>query len=671
MCEHLEVLLGEASSKVDAAIADLEVMSEAERHMAIFDWNDTAREYQLQECLHQLFERQADLTPEATAAVFEGRRLTYRQLDQMANSLAHLLTQRDIGPGCFVPMLIDRGFEVLVSMLAIMKAGAAFVPLDIYWPPTRLREVIDEIGCRVMLVDDKGQRQQGLSEVVSGNSILVEASTTPHMQQRVSADISSQSPIYVIYTSGSTGKAKGVVIGHRGITNRLEWMKEYFGEEAAQSVLQTTRHVYDSAVWQLFWPLMNGGKTVIPSAGRELSAEYLTGLIERERVTITDFVPSVFNTLVPEVVGSNEMKGRMKTLRSVIIGGEEISVATTYRYKQEYPGTKVVNLYGPTEASIGCISHVVTGEEGAVIPIGRPISNVQIVIVDEQKRVVPPEVVGEIYIAGVCVGQGYFKDEEKTRAAFLDNWIPEIGYDKLYKTGDLARWNNNGEIEYVGRIDEQVKIRGHRIELGEIRSVLSDHPGVAECVVIAGGEPDEKRLAAYFVSKKTGARISPNSLRIFLRDRLPEYMVPASFVELEALPLTAGGKVDRQVLPAPEPPRDESEFMPPQTRAERMIEEVWREVLRLDRVSIHSNFFDLGGHSLLMLQAQGKLQKVFNREISMVDLFKYPTINLLAEFIDGENREEAAAQPPESYVRNLLEGRQRLARRLRQRDQVS
>ncbi|HVG20293.1 MAG TPA: amino acid adenylation domain-containing protein, partial [Blastocatellia bacterium] len=525
MTRRFARLIEGIATNPDSAISELPFLTDAERRQLLVDWNDTRADFDLTLCIHQLFEAQAERTPGAMAVVYESQSLTYRELNDQANLLAQTLLRRGVGKGSYVPVLMGRGPGVIISLLAIMKAGAAFVPLDINWPAKRLSKVLDEIGGDLILVDEPAPR---LLEELDRQTLNIRRRQITEPTDNPNIKISALDPIYVIYTSGSTGIPKGVVVAHRGITNRFLWMNQHLGAEAADAALQTTRHVYDSAVWQLMWPLINGGKTVIPSDRDELNADHLVNLIEQHSVTIADFVPSVFNALVPQLITDKRAEQALQTLRVIIIGGEEITPATTYKFMERYPWVRVVNLYGPTEASIGCISYDVTGKEGNKIPIGKPISNAQALILDAYEKMVPVGVKGEIHLAGVCLGLGYLNDEEKTKAKFVDNTYQEIIGERLYKTGDLGRRLSTGDIEYLGRIDQQVKVRGLRIELGEIEAVLSAHPLVRESVVVARGEmPGERRLVAYVVaSQRQGDCV--NELRGYLKERLPEYMVPSS-----------------------------------------------------------------------------------------------------------------------------------------------
>ena len=396
--------------------------------------------------MHQLVEAQAARTPGAPAVLCGEAQLSYGELNGRANVVARALRARGVGPGAYVPVLLAGGPEVVIAMLAVMKAGAAFVPLDLEWPVERIRAALGELPSGVALVGP------GLPfrEALLGRPVLVvepgAAGEPGAGEAAANLDLPSdgEAPIYAIYTSGSTGIPKAAVVPHRGITNRLLWMNEFFGPATAAAVLQTTRHVYDSAVWQLFWPLINGGRAILPGPGAEVSAEALARLIERHQVTITDFVPSVFNALVPQLVAAAPLRQQLGSLRAVIVGGEEITPATTYRFMAAFPGVRVINLYGPTEASIGCICYEVTGTEGESIPIGRPIANVRVLVLDPYRNPVPVGVAGELYLGGRCVGLGYLNDAEKTGASFVDPGVGELGGGQWYRTGDRVRYRPDG-----------------------------------------------------------------------------------------------------------------------------------------------------------------------------------------------------------------------------------
>jgi amino acid adenylation domain-containing protein len=506
----------------------------------------------------------------------------------------------------------------------------------------RLRAILDDLGSGVVLVNGGTPFEE---EDLGRTLLRVDGEDSPDPALAGEpVRVEPGDPIYAIYTSGSTGTPKAAVVPHRGIANRFRWMDEYFGAAAAAVVLQTTRHVYDSAVWQLLWPLVNGGRTVLPRSDEELAAEPLAELVRAHGVTMTDFVPSVFNFLVPRLVGEGEIRRSLASLRAVVVGGEQITTATTHAFLGCFPRVRVVNLYGPTEASIGCICYEVTSAEQGRIPIGRPIHNTQALVLDRHQQPIPVGVPGELYLSGACLGIGYLHDEVRTGEVFVENPFPELGCDRMYRTGDRVRWLPDGNLEFLGRVDEQIKIRGFRIEPGEIETALRAHPAVRETVVVAREDsPGQKRLVAYVVPAVAGG-IPVAELREHLSTRLPAYMVPGTFVVLERLPLNANGKVDRRALPAPERLRSDEEYVAPRDALELTIAGAWEEVLGISPVGVRDGFFELGGHSLLAVRLIGRIQKLTGQGLPLASLFTAPTVEGLASVLRG-GAAGAAARP--------------------------
>jgi amino acid adenylation domain-containing protein len=635
---HFQVFLEAVAGDPERRLSELPLLAPAECHQLLVEWTDTAAVDERDErCLHELVEAQIERTPGAVAAVFGDDSLTYRQLGDRSLRLAASLIAGGIGAGSFVPVLIDRGLDLLVALLAVMRARAAFVPLDLEWPAARLEAVLDEIGSAVILTGLHpppllaGSRLQ-ISEAAGGEGLPLPAGSSD-----------PGAPIYAMYTSGSTGKPKGVVVPHRGIVNRFLWMDRFFGEAAAAAVLQTTRYVYDSVVWQIFWPLIHGGTTVLTAPGQGVSPADVAELIERHRITLADFVPSVFHYFV-EQLRSGAEPTRLESLRAVVVGGEEMSAEDARTFLRLLPEPALVNLYGPTEASIGCICYPVREVPGGRVPIGHPISNVHPVILDRWGKTTPVGVAGELCLAGRCLGSGYLDDEEQSRRAFVANPVPEIGGETIYRTGDLARRRPDGAIDFLGRIDHQVKIRGLRIELGEIEAALREHPDVEAAAVLAleedrtGARAGRARLVACVVPHP-GREIREPALKAFLKEWLPAYMVPSTLVPLDTLPLTAGGKVDRRALarlaPRLEMPQSEEGKAGPGTPFEELLAGIWCEVLRVDRAGPEDDFFALGGHSLLATQVVSRVRRSLGVELPVRALFEDPTLAGLARRIES------------------------------------
>jgi tyrocidine synthetase-3 len=574
--------------------------------------------------------RQALLTPYRTAAECGEDTISYYELNGLANTLALQLSNRGIGRGCYVPVWMDRSIELIVSILAVMKTGAAFVPMDPNWPTGRVISILEDTMAAWILTNGRDERTLP-SELIKPITLPVVLSELVPIDYNIEQAVNLEDPIYVIYTSGSTGKPKGVMVPHLGIANRFAWMNSYFGDKASRSVLQTTHHVFDSAVWQLFWPLTRGGKTVLPDAERLLSAEYIASTIQKHEVTLIDFVPSVFNIIVDQLMrGSTRTLQQLDSLTSVIVGGEEVTVSSVHKFQQLLPYVQLTNLYGPTEASIGCIYHQINGDEKQRIPIGKPIDNTQIMILDENRQLVPPGVPGEIYISGLCLSTGYLNDLAKTEAAFLPHAYPETGWSRMYKTGDLARYSHNGVIEYLGRCDFQVKIRGLRIELGEIESQILHTGLVKEVVVTAPTINQQTMLCAYVIADEQ--HVDTDKLKAFLAATMPNFMVPSIFMQLPSMPLSASGKVDRKALPKPEL-NDFAKKVAPEVESEGQLLQVWREVLGFEDFGVTDDFFLLGGHSIKLFALAARIQNQFGLSIALKDLFRMTTIRQQAKYI--------------------------------------
>ncbi|WP_426333070.1 amino acid adenylation domain-containing protein [Paenibacillus silvae] len=579
-------------------------------------------------------EEQALRTPNDCAINYGGNSISYRELNGKANDLASKLQEMNICQGSHVPVLMDRSPELVISLLAIMKSGASFVPMDPNWPASRIESIIEDAKATVTLFD----HHLGIPAIEFGDSMPIGVSIDQlALADNLEPSATPEDPIYIIYTSGSTGKPKGVVVPHRGISNRFAWMNDYFGSQAAASVLQTTHHVFDSSVWQFFWPLTVGGKTVLPDGEQLLSATYIASVIEDNQITLTDFVPSVFNVIVDQLLnGSKELLQKLESLQSVIIGGEEVAASTVHQFQKLLPDIQLTNLYGPTEASIGCIYHQIDGKETVRIPIGRPVHNTQILILDESLHLVPPGVIGEIYISGLCLADGYLNDTEKTKAVFIKHAYPEAGWGRMYKTGDLAKYDHTGNIEYMGRSDFQVKIRGLRIELGEIESQIMLTNQVKEAVVTTADSGGQSVLCAYVVPY---GNLNIAELKRELQLVLPGYMIPAAFVSLQSMPLSPSGKVDRKALPTP----DWSEhltFVSTSNSLEEDIKQLWVDILGSDYFGVTDDFFMLGGHSLKLFALAAGIQERFGIRISLKDLYSLSTIRELARHIEERDQSE-------------------------------
>jgi amino acid adenylation domain-containing protein len=609
------------------------LLGAAERQHLLEEWNDTTVEYETTATLSQLFERQVKRDDTVIAVVSGEQKVTYRELNKRANRVARYLQQLGVGPEARVGLLVDRGIEMVVGLLGIIKAGAAYVPLDPGYPQARLEYMLRDAAVSVVLTE---RRLQQFAREVAASVETVLSLDDHWAEQGSGADlavpIDSENLAYIIYTSGSTGQPKGVMNTHRGICNRLLWMQDAYQLTADDRILQKTPFSFDVSVWEFFWPLLTGARLVMAEPGGHLNPAYLRRVIAQEQITIVHFVPAMLQVFLEEP-GLEQIE----SLRKVLCSGEALPFELQKRFFTCL-GAELHNLYGPTEAAID-VTHWACEQmnERQVVPIGKPIANTQIYLLDRNFEPVPVGVAGELHIAGVGLARGYHRQPGLTAEKFVVNPFSREPGARLYKTGDLARYLPDGSIEFLGRIDHQVKLRGFRIELGEIEAVLKQHAGVREVVVVDRElKKRERQLVAYVVGQ-TEMPPTASELRDHVRGELPEHMVPAAFVFLPALPLSPSGKIDRRALPLPEKEPGRPKFPgTPLTELERTISEVWRQVLQVDEVGVDDNFFDVGGHSLLMVQVQRNLSGVLQKEIQLVDLFKYPTISSLSKHL-GQN----------------------------------
>ncbi len=643
MLKHFQVLLEGVVANPDQRLSELPLLTEAERHQLLIEWNDTAVEYPRDICLHQLFEAQVIRTPEAVALVFEEEQLTYHELNRRANQLARYLRKLGVGPEVLVGIMMERSIEMVVGLLGIIKAGGAYVPLDPAYPQERLSFMLEDARVPVLLTQARLAESlpQSEAEVVSVDA-LREVIDEEGIENPAGG-ATAENLAYVIYTSGSTGRPKGAMNSHRGICNRLLWMQDAYQLTSADSILQKTPFSFDVSVWEFFWPLLTGARLVVAQPGGHQDSAYLVKLIAEQKITTLHFVPSMLQVFLEEWGLET-----CDSLKQVICSGEALSFELQERFFARL-NAGLHNLYGPTEAAVDVTFWACKQESGLrTVPIGRPIANTQIYLLDRRLQPVPVGVPGELYIGGVGVARGYLNRPELTAERFiLDPFSAEDGA-RLYKTGDLARYLPDGNIEYLGRIDHQVKLRGFRIELGEVEAVLQQYAGVRDTVVLLREDgPGDKRLVAY-VAARGEAVPGPAELRRFLSERLPEYMVPQAFVLLDELPLTPNGKVDRRALPEPDRARPErgAEYVAPRGADEEEVARVWAEVLKVERVGADDNFFELGGHSLLMMQVVSRLRRSLGVELPLRSLFEAPTVVGLSETIRKLKDSGAEPQAP-------------------------
>lgn len=637
MIKSYIILLREFIGSSDKRVMNMEIIPEEELKKILFEWNNTDSYFPENKCIHNLFEEQVSRTPDAIALIYNDTQLTYLQLNKRCNQLAHYLRGLGVGPDKFVGICMERSIDMVVAIYGIVKAGGCYVPIDSEYPEGRRTFMIENSGINILITkSDLSCRFSGFYGKIlcidsEWDAISREDGENPRNM------LNPENLIYMIYTSGSTGKPKGVMNIHKALVNRLNWMQKVYGLDSTDRVLQKTSFSFDVSVWEFFWPLLNGACLVLAQPGGHKDSRYIKNLIIEKCITTLHFVPSMLQVFLEEK-GLDECR----CLKRVICSGEVLPYELKEKFFKIF-NADLHNLYGPTEAAIDVTSWNCKNKLNKnIVPIGRPIDNSAIYILDCYLQQVPVGVSGELHIGGIGLAKGYYDCPELTAERFISNHFNPSSSARLYKTGDLARFMPDRNIEFLGRIDNQVKIRGLRIELGEIESVLKTFKGIKEsAAAIYGDNIYDKRITAYIVPEN-GIKPEADEIRKYLKKVLPDYMVPSEYIFLEKLPLTLSGKLDRRALPRPDGVRriTDTGYIAPYGELESIIATVWQEVLGIDKAGINDNFFDLGGHSLLMTQVNSKLIKLLNREITMIDMFKYPTISALASFLSDDESDK-------------------------------
>jgi len=656
MAGHFHNLLQNIVIDPHQRLSDLTILSDSENEQMLVEWNDTQRAYP-NVLIHELFEAQVERSPEAVAVVFEDKQLTYRQLNEQSNQLAHYLRNLGVEPEVVVGICVERSLEMVVGLLGIHKAGGAYLPLDPQYPPNRLACMLQDTHTPVLLTQrrlidvrrDNNPRLSisALSEVEGLDSKLKVVCLDSdwkviarESEENPRANVSGDNLAYVIYTSGSTGKPKGVEVTHRALTNFTASTCASFALVPDDRVLQFASMSFDVAVEEIFPCLIRGSTLVLRTEAMLDSFFVFLQECRDQRITVLDLPTAYWHELTEKLTSEHLVLS--ETLRLVIIGGERaVPERLAQWHKAVGNHVRLLNCYGPTEATVEATTWESSGSAAAdlparEIPIGLPIANVRTYVLDRWSNPVPIGVPGELHIGGVGLARGYLNHPDLTAEKFIPDPFGCESGGRLYKTGDVARYLPSGNIEFLGRIDHQVKIRGFRIELGEIEATLSKHPGVRQSIVLVReDQPGEKLLVGYVVGPKDQA-LATVELRSFLKQKLPDYMAPLFFVFLDALPLTPNGKVDRKALPAPNHGRPELEtaFVPPSSPVEKTLSDIWAEVLKIEQIGLYDNFFDLGGHSLLATRVISRLRDAFRVEMPLRLLFEQPTVAGLAERID-------------------------------------
>jgi amino acid adenylation domain-containing protein len=677
LASHWQTLLTGIVAHPDQPLSTLPLLSEQEQRQLLVEWNATRRPYPLNQCFHQHFEAQVEQTPDAIAVICEDEQLSYRELNARANQLAHSLREHGVGPETLVALLAERGIPFLIFILAVFKAGGAYLPLDPLHPAARLRRVIELSHCSLVLASTAFAQTltQALEEVpTEQRPELLHCEQIQQLNQSEENLPISNTPralAYVIYTSGSTGMPKGAMVEQRGMLNHLYAKIEALTLTNKDIVAQTASQCFDISVWQLLAVLLVGGSVHIYPDEVAHDPVALLLQVERHQVSILETVPSLLRAMLDSEAIKATNRPKLEALRWLVPTGEALPVELCRRWLSTYSHVPLLNAYGPTECSDD-VTHYpiyeVPDETQSSVPIGRPIPNMRLYVLDRHLEPLPIGVSGELYVGGIGVGRGYLGDERRTAEAFVDDPFGSEAGARLYKTGDLARSLPDGNLEFLGRVDFQVKLRGFRIELGEIEAVLNQHPAVRQTVVIAREDiPGEKRLVAY-VEQQKDQNAPATELKDHVAKHVPTYMVPSAFLLLERLPLTATGKIDRRALPAPEPGSNvvEEHYVAPHLPVERQLVQIWEELLTARPIGITDDFFELGGDSLLAVRLFDRIAQECGKKLPLSTLFAGATIEHLAKALGVEIRiegraplvvvQEGGSRPPFFYLHGEWNG---------------
>lgn len=667
MLGHFQALLESIVSNPQQCISQLPLLTPTEAKQLLIDWNDTQTDDPLDQCIHQLFEEQVEKTPDANALICDNQKLTYRELNNRANQLAHYLQKWGVKPEVLVGVCMERSLLMVVAVLGILKAGGAYLPLDPAHPQERLAFILEDTQSPILLTQEKLIDQLPINGIKVICLDLHENEIAQELSEKPVCQINSTNLAYVIYTSGSTGKPKGTLIPHQGLLNYLTWCTQSYPIKQGKGTTVHSSLAFDLTITGLFSPLLVGRQVeLIPE---DQSIESLGNKLRQEsNLSLVKITPAEL-LLLSQQLSPQEAAGITKAF---IIGGENLLAENITFWKTFAPETLLVNEYGPTETVVGCCVYRVPQDdiESNSVLIGQPIANTQLYVLDQHYQPVPIGIPGELYIGGAGLARGYLNQPELTAVKFIPHPFSHEPGTRLYKTGDLARYCADGNLEFLGRIDHQVKVRGYRIELGEIESLLGQHPEIQAAVVfMREDKPNNQRLVAYFVSNAQKPPTTTN-LRQFLKQQLPEYMVPSAFVQLKTLPLTTNGKIDRRALPIPDGDRPElaEVYVAPRSEIEQAIARIWQQVLHLETVGINDNFFDLGGHSLLIVQVHRQLQEIGHRDLSLVDIFQHPTIQSLSQFLSVNSESEPAFISVRERVQKQIQASNRRKQSLMKRE---
>ncbi len=633
MVGHFQTLLSAIVENPQQRVSELPLLRRAERHQLLVEWNQTDTEYPQAQCIHQLFEEQVIKTSNNIAVVFEEEKLTYQQLNEQANQLAHYLQKLGVKKYSSIGIFIERSPKIIISMLAILKLGCVYIPLEGNYPQERLEFMLEDADVNLVITEANLEHQ--LSEY-QGNIVNLDIAYQAILNEsklNLGHQLNAENLAYVIYTSGSTGKPKGVKIKHKSVTS-LVLDCNYVSINSNDKIAQIANTSFDAATFEIWGALLNGANLVIFSQDKLLELDLFVEQLKEQKIDTIFITTALFNQI------ANLYPQNLQTLNNVLFGGEKSTKIWIKKILKEGKPEKLIHVYGPTENTTFSTYYDVNVQKidnNHDLPIGKPINNTQVYILDSDLQAIPIGVTGEIYLAGEGIAEGYLNRPELTAEKFIDN---PFGKGKLYKTGDLARYLPDGNIEFIGRIDEQVKIRGFRIELGEVENNLLQHPNLEEVLIIINQKEQEKQLIAYIVPTQEKVP-TKEEIKQFLKQKLPEYMIPNIYIPLEAFPLTPNGKIDKKALALPERQHSiENEFIPPQTATEKKLAKIWQKILWKDEeIGINDNFFDLGGHSLLSVRLVAEIEQQFQQKLPLKALFQLSTVKELAKILEQENQQ--------------------------------
>ncbi|MEW7292227.1 non-ribosomal peptide synthetase, partial [Aquimarina sp. 2304DJ70-9] len=613
---YYKSIVAAVTENIDIKLSDINILSAEEQNQLVDEFNDTYSPYPREDSIVSVFETHVNNTPDQTALIYGDTKLTYAELNQRSNTVAHYLLDKGVQKGDVVGVMLNRSIEMIVGIIAVLKTGGIYLPLDGTQPKQRVLHSLKDSKA-VMLLTDQGRKEQ-YQELIT--TIDIDTGMIDKMpSHNTTTSIDSTDAAYIIYTSGSTGRPKGVAVGHQSVINLVCFQRETYTLKDDDRILQLSEIVFDASVEQLWTALLSGVSLVLIDKETMLSSKNFNDYIRKHEVTCLLATPTFLENIEIEF---------HEKLRNIVVGGE---VCNAHIANKLYKNYNLFNAYGPTEATVISTVHAVKEQPDSdtKIPIGKPIHNTQAYILGSNKELLPIGVIGELYVGGESLAHGYLHNDKLTQERFVDN--PYRANGRMYKTGDLARWLPDGNIEFLGRIDEQIKIRGFRIELGEIESELRNFEALEEAILVVKEKEGDRYLVCYYTALE---EISTSDLKSYLSDKLPEYMIPNHYVHLTSIPFNSSGKVDKKNLPEPEV-KIEHDYVRPSNKIECLIAKIWAEVLALDEkfISVDKSFFELGGHSLKAIALVNKIAKEFELEITLREIFDNPKINSLSDYI--------------------------------------